>query len=74
MAQAVLSRGGELLTSTGDIVGRWKEHFEELLNPANMSSVEEVELEDPGGSSFVSLAEVTEVVKQLLSGKAPGGR
>jgi len=26
-------QGGELLTWTGDITGRWKEHFEELLNP-----------------------------------------
>ena len=33
LAQAVFSRGGELLTQTEDIVGRWKEHFEELLNP-----------------------------------------
>ncbi|KAK0140999.1 hypothetical protein N1851_021987 [Merluccius polli] len=39
LAQAVFSRGGELLTRTGDIVGRWKEHFEELLNPTNLFSV-----------------------------------
>jgi len=25
---------------TEDIVGRWKEHFEELLNPTSISSVE----------------------------------
>ncbi|KAI3366404.1 hypothetical protein L3Q82_000559 [Scortum barcoo] len=25
--------GGELLTSTEDIVGRWKKYFEDLLNP-----------------------------------------
>lgn len=28
LVQAVLSRGGELLTRIGDIVERWKEHFE----------------------------------------------
>ncbi len=28
----------QLLTSTGDIVGRWKEYFEDLLNPTEMSS------------------------------------
>ena len=71
-SQAVYSRGGELLTRTGDIVGRWKEHFEELLNPANTSSVEEAGLEDSGVSSFISVAEVAEVVKKLLGGKAPG--
>ena len=48
LAQAVLSRGGELLTQTEDIVGRWKEHFEELLNPANTSSGEEAESEASG--------------------------
>lgn len=26
---------GELLTLSGDIVGQWKEYFEELLNPSN---------------------------------------
>lgn len=29
----VYSVGGQLLTSTMDIVGRWKEYFEDLLNP-----------------------------------------
>jgi len=39
LTQAVLSWGGELLTQTEDIVRRWKEHFEELLNPTSPSSV-----------------------------------
>ncbi|KAI3370518.1 hypothetical protein L3Q82_025279 [Scortum barcoo] len=37
----VYSVGGELLTSTGDIVGRWKKYFEDLLNPTDMPSTEE---------------------------------
>uniref|UniRef100_A0A8C2ZPF1 Reverse transcriptase domain-containing protein n=1 Tax=Cyclopterus lumpus TaxID=8103 RepID=A0A8C2ZPF1_CYCLU len=72
LPQAVLSRGGELLTRTGDIVGRWKEHFEELLNPANMSPGEGAAPEDFGVVSPISLAEVAKVVKKLLGGKAPG--
>ena len=32
-----------LLTSTGDIVGWWKEYFEDLLCPTNMSSIEDDE-------------------------------
>ncbi|KAK3509150.1 hypothetical protein QTP70_020258 [Hemibagrus guttatus] len=43
-ANTVYSGGGELLASTGDIVGRWKEYFEDLLNPT--PSVEEPETED----------------------------
>ena len=42
----VYSGGGELLTSTGDIVGRWKEYFEDLLNPTDTSSIEEAEAGD----------------------------
>ena len=72
LAQAVFSRGGELLTQTEDIVGRWKEHFEELLNPANTPSGEEAESEASGQAPAIYLAEVAEIVKQLFSGKASG--
>ena len=76
----VHSAGGELLTSTGDVVGRWKEYFEDLLNstsedllnPAVTSSDEEAETEDAGCDSSITQAEVTEVVHKLLGGKAPG--
>ncbi|KAK3516473.1 hypothetical protein QTP70_016707, partial [Hemibagrus guttatus] len=68
----VYGGGGELLVSTGDIVGRWKEYFEDLLNPTDMLSVEEPEAEDSEVDSFITQAEVTEVVQQLLGGKAPG--
>ncbi|KAK3539573.1 hypothetical protein QTP70_010272 [Hemibagrus guttatus] len=45
-ANTVYSGGGELLASTGDIVRRWKEYFEDLLNATDMPSVEEPEAED----------------------------
>lgn len=35
--------GGELLTSNGDIVEQRKEYVKDLLNPTNMSSLEQVE-------------------------------
>jgi len=57
----MFSAGGwELQTRTGDIAGRWKEHFEELLNPANMSNGERAAPED--------LA--PKVVEKLLGDKA----
>ncbi len=37
-----------------------------------MSSVEEAELKDSGDASPISLEEVAEALKKLLSGKAPG--
>ncbi|KAK3510372.1 hypothetical protein QTP70_005671 [Hemibagrus guttatus] len=71
-ANTVYGGGGELLVSTRDIVGWWKEYFEDLLNPTDMPSVEEPEAEDSEVDSFITQAEVTEVVQQLLGGKAPG--
>ena len=53
-----------------ETVKQWKEHVEELLNPTNMSSMEDAEFEDSGGPLPISLAEVSEVVKKLLSSKA----
>ncbi|KAI3376767.1 hypothetical protein L3Q82_000364 [Scortum barcoo] len=54
--------GGELLTSTGDIVGRWKKYFEDLLNPTDLPSNEEAEAGDSEVDSSITQAEVTEVV------------
>ncbi|KAI3351350.1 hypothetical protein L3Q82_005891 [Scortum barcoo] len=62
------SAGGELLTSTGDIVvGRWKKYFEDLLNPTDLPSSEEAEAGDSEVDSSITQAEVTEVVRKLLS-------
>ncbi|KAI3362094.1 hypothetical protein L3Q82_012420 [Scortum barcoo] len=69
-ARVVLVRaGGELLTSTGDIVGRWKEYFEDLLNPTDMPSTGEAEAGNFEVDSSINQAKVTEVVRKLLSGK-----
>ncbi len=68
----VYSGGGELLTSTGDVIGRWKEYFEDLLNHTDTPSIEEAEMEDSGVDSSITQAEVTEVVCKLRSGRASG--
>ncbi|KAI3356723.1 hypothetical protein L3Q82_003402 [Scortum barcoo] len=57
--------GGELLTSTGDIVGRWKKYFEDLLNPTDLPSNEEAEAGvSEVESSSITQAEVTEAYSQ----------
>ncbi|KAI3353319.1 hypothetical protein L3Q82_019273 [Scortum barcoo] len=71
-ANTVYSAGGELLTSTEDIVGRWKKYFEDLLNPTDLPSSEEAEAGDSEVDSSITQAEVTEVVRKLLGGKVPG--
>ena len=40
-SHVVLGMGEELLTQTGHIMEQWKEHFEDLLSPTTMSSIEE---------------------------------
>jgi len=65
--------GGEgalLLTSTKDVVSRWGEYFKYLLNPTDTPS-EEAESENSETGPPISGAEVAEVVKKLLGGKAP---
>ncbi|TWW74534.1 hypothetical protein D4764_14G0005370, partial [Takifugu flavidus] len=68
----VYSGDSVLLTSTRDVVDRWKEYFEDLLNPTNALSSEEAGPGDLGTGSHISGAEVAKVVKKLLGGKALG--
>ncbi|KAK0134372.1 Craniofacial development protein 2 [Merluccius polli] len=63
---------GSLLTSTRDVVDRWKEYFEDLLNPTDTPSGKEAGPGDSGVGSPISGAEVAEVVRKLLGGRAPG--
>ena len=46
--QAIYIEDGTLLTSNEEVIRRWKEHFEELLNPINPSSMAAADLEDEG--------------------------
>ncbi|KAI3360065.1 hypothetical protein L3Q82_013861 [Scortum barcoo] len=56
-ANTVYSAGGELLTSTEDIVGRWKKYFtEDLLNPTtDLPSSEEAGAGDSEVDSSITL-------------------
>ncbi len=49
-----------------------KVHFEDLLNQTNVCPAEEAMSEDSVEDSSISLTEITEVIKKLHSGKAPG--
>ena len=51
---------------------RWREYFEDLFSPTDMSSGEEAGPEDSGIGSLISRVEVKKVVKKLLAGRAPG--
>ena len=72
IVNTVYGGGGALLNSTQDIVDRWKEYFEDLLNPTDTPSGKEAGPGDSGVGSPISGAEVAEVVRKLLGGRAPG--
>ncbi|TWW80233.1 hypothetical protein D4764_01G0000480 [Takifugu flavidus] len=72
LGHTVLGVRGELLSSPGAIIQRWKEYFQELLNPTNTYSQGGTELEDQDVDRPISGAEVAKIVKQLPGGGAPG--
>lgn len=53
-------------------LGTLRNTSKNLLNAMDTCSVEEAESGGEGGDSSFSRGEVTEVVKQMLSGRAPG--
>ncbi|KAK0145331.1 putative uncharacterized transposon-derived protein F52C9.6 [Merluccius polli] len=69
IVNTVYGGDGALLTSTRDVVDRWKEY---LLNPTDTPSGKEAGPGDSGVGSPISGAEVAEVVRKLLGGRAPG--
>nr|XP_049579068.1 uncharacterized protein LOC125970583 [Syngnathus scovelli] len=68
----VHSGDGVLLTSTRDVLSRWGDYFEDLLNSTYTPSIEEAGPGDSEADSPIFGVEGTEVVKKLLGGKAPG--
>ncbi|XP_061537112.1 uncharacterized protein LOC133404806 [Phycodurus eques] len=68
----VYSGDGAPLTSTRDVASRWGEYFEDLLNSTDTPSREGAESGFSEAGSPISGVEVTEVVKKLLGGMAPG--
>nr|XP_049618390.1 uncharacterized protein LOC125993656 isoform X2 [Syngnathus scovelli] len=69
----VYSGDGVLLTSTRDVVSRWGEYFEDLLNSTYTPSIEEAGPGDSEADSPISGVEVTEVVKKTPRWQGPGG-
>lgn len=66
-ANTVYCAAGVLLTTTGDIVGRWKEYFF-IVTPFT----QQVEAGDYEEDSAITQVEVTKVVIKHLSGRASG--
>lgn len=66
------SEDGVLLTSTGDVVRRWRIYFEDLFKPTNISSIEDAESGDSEEDSIITGVEVTKEINKLHGGMDPG--
>ena len=74
---SVKSKDGVLLTETTQVLDRWAEHFNGVLNQDSefdMSVLEEIPQRDVDMSlnALPTLGEVEESIKQLTCGKSPG--
>ena len=74
---AVKDRNGNLLTAKTEVLERWKQHFEEILNkdqpqyPVIIPDNEGLETLNVNLETFSS-AEIRKALKQMKNGKAPG--
>lgn len=74
----IKSKKGEILTENKEIMDRWKEHFEELLNASEEHTPEEPTQKQKESDKElvveekITIKELQEVIKNLKNGKAPG--
>ena len=61
---------GTILTDENEILSRWREYFEDLLNPVKASTRDTHEVTDLG--EVFTAAEVATAIKEIKSGEAAG--
>ena len=62
---------GNLLSNEKDILSRWREYFEDLLNPVRTTTFDTQEIHF-GEESNLTAAEISMAIRSLKSGKAAG--
>lgn len=70
----IRNKDGLILTEGQQIMSRWKEYFEELLNRGAAAEIEQDGKSQTaiGHNNKITIAELTESIKRLKTGKAPG--
>lgn len=71
----IKNKNGEMLTEDDEVMNRWREYFQDLLE--GQQHIEEEIIYDntipeEGEIEYITLQEVQEVIKELKNGKAPG--
>ena len=63
---------GNILTDENEILSRWREYFEDLLNPVKTSTRDTPKVTHLGEEEVFTAAEVATAIKGIKSGKAVG--
>ena len=63
---------GNILTDENEILSRWREYFEDLLNPVKTSIRDTHEVTHLGEEEVFTAAEVATAIKGIESGKTAG--
>lgn len=77
-SRCIRSKQGEILVEDEDIMSRWKEHFEEILDAVKQTQENDTDIEERivdenrGHRKEIEQEEVEEAVRQLKRGKAAG--
>ena len=69
--RSVRSKTGRLLVEEQDVLNRWKEHFQELLNPV-LAIENKIPSMAVGEDAAISVDEVALALRSLKSGKSTG--
>ena len=69
---SIKDSAGNILTDKNEILSRWKEYFEDLLNSVKASTRDPYEVTHVGEEEVFTAAEEATAVKGIKSGKAAG--
>ena len=72
LLHSIKDSDGNILTDENEILSRWREYFEDLLNPVKASTRDTHEVTHLGEDEVFTAAEVATAIKGIKSGKAAG--
>ena len=72
ITHSIKDSDGNILTDENDILSRWREYFEDLLNPVKASTRDTHEVTHLGEDEVFTAAEVATTIKGIKSIKAAG--
>ena len=69
---SIKDSAGNILTDENEILSRWREYFEDILNPVKASTRDTYKVTQLGEQEVFTAAEVATAIKGIKFGKAAG--